>query len=182
MERAIDTLEKVRSSGYAIRLHLCGQIPYDRYGRSIRRLCKKNADWIIPEGQVSGTRKALILTRARFGIQTTSGESFGIAVAEMVKAGAIVFAPSNGGAAETLQHSGLLFTDSEEAVEKIRFVLQTPALQSALQVHLREQAHVFSANAFIRAANARVQEALCRNMTGNIVTPSEDLCTKSHSL
>jgi glycosyltransferase involved in cell wall biosynthesis len=44
IERAIAILEAVRQRGYAIRLHLCGQIENDLYGRHIALLCRERAD------------------------------------------------------------------------------------------------------------------------------------------
>jgi glycosyltransferase involved in cell wall biosynthesis len=185
VERAIAILEAVRERGYTVQFHLCGRIGKDRYGKSIARLCKDRNDWITLEGQVSGTKKAQILARCRFGIQTTSAESFGIAVAEMIKAGAIVFAPSDGGTAETLQHPALLFANTNDAVDKIQAVLETPSLQSALQIHLNTQASLFSAQTFMREARICIADLLSANQTKDpaIVGPSlvnEVLCTGSH--
>lgn len=160
VEEAIAILEAVRQKGHAIRLHICGHIGDDLYGRHIAQLCQKRSDWIIPEGQVSGTKKAQILAGCRFGIQARGAEPFGISVAEMVKAGAIVFAPNDGGQAEILQHSDLLFTDPNEAVAKIQAVLESPALQSALRIHLAGRAQFFSAQTFMREAQACIANAL----------------------
>lgn len=154
VERAIEILEAVRQRGHTIRLHLCGQIENDPYGRRIARLCKERADWIIPEGRVSGPRKAQILARCRFGIQTRGAEPFGISVAEMVQAGAIVFAPNDGGQAEIIEHPDLLFTSVDEAVEKILAVLESPSLQSALRTHLKGQTQRFGAHASMRETQA----------------------------
>jgi glycosyltransferase involved in cell wall biosynthesis len=163
VEKAIAILEAVRQSGHAIRLHLCGHIGDDLYGRRITKLCQKHSNWIIQEGQVSGTKKAQILAGCRFGIQACGAEAFGISVAEMVKSGAIVFAPNDGGQAEILQHSDLLFTDLDEAVKKIQVVLESPALQSALRVHLAGRAQLFSAQTFMREAQVYNAIALIAN-------------------
>jgi glycosyltransferase involved in cell wall biosynthesis len=160
LELAIAILEAVRHRGHAIRLHLCGKIENDLYGRRIARLCKEHADWIIPEGRVSGTRKAQILANCRYGIQTRAAESFGISVAEMTRAGAIVFASSDGGQAEILGHPALLFSNVDEAVEKIHAALENPSLQSTLGAHLAAQAQLFSASLFMRKARACIEESL----------------------
>jgi glycosyltransferase involved in cell wall biosynthesis len=159
IEEAIAILEAVRQRGHAIRLYLCGHIGDDLYGRRIALLCQKRSNWIIPEGQVSGRKKAQILTGCRFGIQACGAEAFGISVAEMVKAGAIVFAPNDGGQAEILQHSNLLFADLNEAVTKIQAVLESSTLQSALRVHLAGRAQLFSAQTFMREAQTCIANA-----------------------
>jgi len=152
IEEATAILEAVRQRGHAIRLHLCGQIGSDTYGGKIAALCQDHADWIFAEGFVTGARKAEILARCQYGIQTRSAEPFGISVAEMIHAGAIVFAPNNGGQAEILDHPSLLFSDRNEAVEAISAVLESAALQDQLRTHLSAQAKRFSAEQFARDA------------------------------
>ena len=162
IERAISILDVVRQRGHAIRLHLCGQIENDAYGLRIRELCRERADWIIPKGRVGGANKARILSLSRFGIQTRSAEPFGIAVAEMIKAGAIVFAPNDGGQTEILDHVDLLFADEVNAAEKICAVLSNPEKQSTLRAHLAQRSEMFSAQGFMEAAQLHVKDALVR--------------------
>lgn len=152
IERAIAILEAVRKRGHTLRLHLCGKIENDRYGRSIAQLCQEHADWIVPEGRVSGTRKAQILANCQYGIQTRVAEPFGISVAEMIKAGAIVFASNDGGQTEILNHPDLLFTSAEEAVDKICAVLSYPERRRAIRAHLARRSEAFSAAKFIEAS------------------------------
>jgi len=149
VEKAISILSAVRGSGHSIKLHLCGEIGDDLYGRRIAELCRNNADWIIAEGRVSGERKASILARCRYGIQARSAEPFGISVAEMVKAGEIVFAPDDGGQAEILANPDLLFASESDAIAKIDRVLQSTSLQAAIHSSLREQSQSFSTASFI---------------------------------
>jgi len=160
VERAIAILDAVRRRGHAVKLHLCGQIGDDIYGRRIARLCRERADWIIVEDQVSGDRKARILASCRFGIQTRGAEPFGISVAEMVKAGSIVFAPNDGGQVEVLNHPLLSFENESDAVEKISLVLEDPQRQVVLREHLRRQARHFCAGAFMAASRAIISKFL----------------------
>jgi glycosyltransferase involved in cell wall biosynthesis len=164
IERAIAILEIVRRQGHPIVLHLCGDIGNDQYGRQITKLCRQHADWIIPEGSVSGEEKKEILSHCRFGIQTRGAEPFGISVAEMVKAGAIVFAPNDGGQVEILDHNDLLFQSVDDAAEKIIAVLSSPQKQSFLRNHLARQSDGFHAANYIRdvvGAVALTHEAAC---------------------
>ena len=165
IERAIQILEAVREHGHAIRLHLCGAIHDDEYSRLIARLCKESWVWIVVEGEVSGTKKADLLANCRFGIQARGAEPFGISVAEMVKAGAIVFAPDNGGQAEILERSELLFADTGEASEKILALLEAPTLQTELRAHLAARAAHFNAENFMREARACVLDATFADQT-----------------
>ncbi len=154
IEEAIAILDAVRQRGHAVRLHLCGQIGNDLYGREIAKLCTKHAGWIVSEGHVGGERKAQILARCQFGIQTCKAEAFGISVAEMVKAGAVVFAPDSGGQIEILDHPSLLFANANEASEKIDKVLSRPSAQAVLRAHLCQRANLFSARTFMRETQA----------------------------
>jgi glycosyltransferase involved in cell wall biosynthesis len=175
VERAIAILEEVRKRGRAVRLHLCGEVENDLYGQRIAQLCRERANWIVQEGRVSGARKAQILARCRFGIQTCGAEGFGITVAEMIKAGAIVFAPKDGGQAEILRHPDLLFSNVDEAVEKILAALERPSLQSALRTHLSHQAPLFSAQSFVREVQALIADVLSSEQASSCKVTSQTL-------
>jgi glycosyltransferase involved in cell wall biosynthesis len=158
VETAISILSAVRHLGHPIKLHLCGQIEGDLYGRRVTGLCRENSDWIIPEGRVSGERKASILAHCRYGIQARSAEPFGISVAEMVKAGAIVFAPHDGGQAEIIANPDLLFASESDAIAKIHRVLQSPSLQSAMHASSLDKAQSFSTATFISSVRGFVKD------------------------
>lgn len=164
IEQAISILESVRAIGHAIRLHLCGEILDDAYGRRIARLCEQHAEWIIPEGRVSGVKKVEILSQSRFGIQMRAAEPFGISVAEMVKAGAIVFAPNDGGQAEILDHPDLLFADACDSVKKIVAVLTHRDRQNQLRKHLAQQMLLFGASSFAEGARKCVADFLAHKL------------------
>jgi len=155
IEQAI--LEAVRQRGHAVRLHLCGEVGSDLYGRRIARLCRERADWIVPEGKVSGAKKAQILAHCRFGIQTRASEPFGISVAEMIKSGAIVFAPEDGGQTEVLDNLDLLFTGVDSATDKICEVLSSFDKQLTLRFHLAQRSKMFSAVKFMETAQAQIR-------------------------
>jgi glycosyltransferase involved in cell wall biosynthesis len=166
VEKAISILSSVRDRGHSIRLHLCGKIEDDAYGRRISSLCQMHSDWIIPAGRVTGERKTSLLAGCRYGIQARSAEPFGISVAEMVKAGAIVFAPHEGGQAEILQNPDLLFTGESDAVVKICRILQTPSMQSMIHSTLRDRARSFNTERFISSIHALTQNELHEPVIG----------------
>jgi glycosyltransferase involved in cell wall biosynthesis len=168
IEKAISILRSVRDRGNSIKLHLCGEIGNDLYGRRIAELCRNHSDWIIQEGRVTGDRKAAILAQCRYGIHARSAEPFGISVAEMVKAGAIVFAPHEGGQSEILHDPNLLFNDQADAVEKICRVLENPSHQSAISSNLRDRAQSFSTSSFISSVHDLLLPALQQSVgSGN---------------
>ena len=106
----IQIVEDVRSLGHAVGLRILGPLEDNGYVRNIRRLARARP-WVRLEGYRVGAEKARILGQCRYGIHACVGEAFGIAVAEMVKAGCLTFAPSEGGVAEILCHPDLTFAD-----------------------------------------------------------------------
>ena len=84
----------------------------------------------------------------KYGINAAVGEPFGIAVAEMVGAGAIVFVSNRGGHTEIVKSPQLIYRDIEDAVDKIIGVLGQESLQKDLLGTLDRQSDIFSTQAF----------------------------------
>ena len=164
IESVVSILLALRNRGHDLQLHLCGTIESNGYGRAVSKLCTEHSSWIIAHGRVMGDRKAQILTSCNFGISACQGEAFGVATAEMIKAGAIVFAPAEGGQAEILASPNLTFTSHDDAVEKIESVLLKPGLQDQLREHLRKQASRFGSEAFMRDIRAQIASFLTRSV------------------
>jgi glycosyltransferase involved in cell wall biosynthesis len=160
IERIIEILTKVRRRGHRIHLHVIGQIDGTAYGRMVRKLCYNYPDWIKVEGSCHGEKKQRLLSRHRFGIHGRKGEPFGIAVAEMVKAGCIVFVPNEGGQAEIVNNQSLLYESVEDAVNKIDAVLRQSNLQDDFLDHLEEQGEKFSTSKFMNGMRTAVEEFL----------------------
>ncbi len=165
LERVFEILGRVRARGYQVRLRMVGGFGTKKYERKIQALARR-LPWVILEGSVSEQRKQEILRSCRYGIHGAEGEGFGIAVAEMVKAGCITFAPAEGGPADILDHEALLYRGDDDAVEKIYAVLSRPALQASLLEHLRQQAGKFSAERFMRDIRAVVDKFLTGDSSG----------------
>jgi glycosyltransferase involved in cell wall biosynthesis len=78
------------------------------------------------------------------------GEHFGMAVAEMVSAGCIVFAPKNGGPAEILGgDERLLYSSPQDAAEKIGMTMVSCERQTQLRDYLALRSSLFSAQRFV---------------------------------
>lgn len=158
IERIIDVLDSVRRHNRDVHLHIIGQIGDDAYGRAIASLCRTHSAWVIPEGELVGDAKFRLLASHRFGIHACEGEAFGIAVAEMVKAGCITFVANGGGPVEIVNHSCLTYTNIDDAVSKICSVMTNEALRNDLRAHLAKQGQRFSAEAFM----AGLRDAVAR--------------------
>jgi len=162
IEEAVNVLEEVRARGHNVHLHIAGPLTRSGYCDSIRRLAEGSGYWVRLEGAVWGAAKQRLLTRHRYGINACQGEAFGISVAEMTKAGCIVFAPAEGGQAEVLESPDLLYSDHADAAAKICRVLASQCQQSRLRSHLRDKAGEFSAVRFRSEARALVRVLLER--------------------
>jgi glycosyltransferase involved in cell wall biosynthesis len=156
IERVLEILTKVRDRGHQARLRLVGGFGRDTYARKIETLVR-GLSWVALEGAVSEQRKAGILASSRYGIHGAEGEGFGIAIAEMVKAGCVTFAPAEGGSAEILDHEALLYRGNDDAVEKIIAVLSNEPLRWELSAHLRRQADKFSAEKFMSGLREAIE-------------------------
>jgi glycosyltransferase involved in cell wall biosynthesis len=160
IERIIDILSFVRKEGLNVHLHIIGPATDSRYNQVIKHMQQKNSSWIFMEGVLD--RKVLhqLIAQHKYGIHGMENEHFGIAVAEMVKAGCIVFVPNGGGQIEIVGNELLTYRNVQEAVEKILSVLGSAGLQSSLQEHLSLQARHFSACHFVRQIRQILGEVL----------------------
>jgi glycosyltransferase involved in cell wall biosynthesis len=152
VDRIIRILAEVRRKGWDVHLHIIGDTADDpRYYALIKPLVETNRSWISVEENLSHEQLRTLIARHRYGIHGMDREHFGIAVAEMVKAGCIVFAPNSGGQVEIVGNDDRLVYDSDEqAVEKISAALGDASLQGALVEHLAGCANRFSADRFVR--------------------------------
>jgi glycosyltransferase involved in cell wall biosynthesis len=77
-------------------------------------------------------------------------EHFGIAVAEMVKAGCIAFVPNDGGPVEIVGgDKRLVYQTKEEAITKIIRILSNPDEQASLRNYLNSRKELFSTERFM---------------------------------
>jgi glycosyltransferase involved in cell wall biosynthesis len=148
MDVAIRILRKVRQDGHDVHLHILGEFDGSPFARQLKKLAYENRGWVFVEGLTYGKRKRDLLARHRYGINACENEAFGIAPAEMVKAGCIVFVPHGGGQVETVDHPALIYGSEEDAVGKIGLMFGCPATNEAVRKHLSTRAHKFSIRTF----------------------------------
>jgi len=114
IEEVIGIVENVRGQVPGLTLEVMGRVPADAYGRRIRELAHSRP-WVRLRGGVYGEEKWAVLQRAAYGIHACRGEAFGIAVAEMVKAGVVPFVHREGGPAEIVGDERLVYVDPADA-------------------------------------------------------------------
>ncbi|MCU0784782.1 MAG: glycosyltransferase family 4 protein [Verrucomicrobia bacterium] len=160
IELVIATLEQVRALGHAIRLHLVGAFDKTPYARQIEALCEAQRHWIVLQRAVYGERKAALLSRCRFGISACDREAFGIATAEMMRAGIVPFVPRDGAQPEVVQEEALIYQDVQDAVVRIDAVLRSKSRQAELHAAMVRRGAAFKPEHFCAAIRELVAKHL----------------------
>ncbi|MBE9158369.1 glycosyltransferase [Nodosilinea sp. LEGE 06152] len=172
--RVIEILAAVRQRGFDVKLHITGG-GGGTYGwgyeRRVQKLAAANADWVTFHRDLPYADYLKILARCRYGIHHKP-EPFGISVAEMVNAGMIPFVYNRGGQIEIVNaaNSDIIFSNAQDAVEKIVAVLESRDRQSALLEALVQQKSLFSTERFTQEIAAAVATCL-----SPIPTPTHSL-------
>jgi len=151
----IEILKEVRRRGFDVHLHIVGNKdrPHESesYYQLLRKLQSENSSWIFIEEGITREDLIRLLSRHKFGIHGKINEHFGIAVAEMVKLGLVVFVHNSGGQVEIVgENPYLVYEDNEDAVSKICRVLEAPDLQLELHNALKERGELFSVENFTK--------------------------------
>lgn len=150
IEKVIGILSEARKNNSNIHLHIIGGAKDLIYGESIKNLCDKNREWCFLEGAVYGLKKAELIAKHKFGISGRVDEFFGIATAEMAKAGCIVFVPNTGGQIEIVGNNLLIYKNKQDAIEKISKVMADKNVQIELRKHLALNNKKFSTENFTK--------------------------------
>lgn len=155
----IAILKKVREAGHNIQLDIVGQSDHCESLEQLQAIMVKEADWVHLHQDISRKKLNAMLTASRYGIHAMWGEHYGMAVAEMVTAGRIVFVHNSGGQVEIVgNQEELCFDNDEQAVENICTVLSNDALQKELLNQLRTMRNKISSEAFCEGLRQHVME------------------------
>jgi glycosyltransferase involved in cell wall biosynthesis len=150
IEAAIAIVKQVKSTVMpAARLLIVGSPVDAEYTSRIRRIAS-GQPWIEFQENVSRAGLNALMARSRYGLQAMVAEHFGMATAEMTRAGCLVFAHRSGGTPEVLnQEDALLWLTEEEAVQRITQVSGSNAASiAALRARLQDNARSFSVESF----------------------------------
>ena len=147
VETAMDIVGRARAAGMRdVRLIIIGSAVDHEYTNRIVRIAANHGEWIDFREDLPRDELNRLMGQSRYGIQGMENEHFGMATAEMTRAGMLVFAHDSGGSPEVLNNEGALLWSSEgEAVRKIVNVRDIESLRSRLKAHAKE----FSAERFV---------------------------------
>ena len=159
IDTSIAIVKAVRTSALPnARLSIVGSAVDTAYRSQIRELAEREGSWIEFREDLTRQELNTLMGRSRFGLQAMEGEHFGMATAEMTRAGCLVFAHNSGGSPEVLNHDpSLLWTTADEAIDRISAMASTN--RSALSAALREHARQFSTEMFEENLRSLVENA-----------------------
>lgn len=164
-KRILETLQilkQVRERGHTFNLRVVGPSDCDRsYFQRLMEFCDHNS-WVeigeCPDRHLLGE----YLADSRYGIHAMHEEHFGMAVAEMRRAGMVVFAHNSGGPADILRDQRLLFSNDHEAVEKISRVLASLPLAEEMHARALTDRESYSSRQFQKSFLQEVETWLDR--------------------
>ena len=147
VELAMDIVGRARAAAMpGARLIIVGSAVDHEYTNRILRIAANHGEWIDFCEDLSRDELNRLMGQSRYGIQAMENEHFGMATAEMTRAGMLVFAHDSGGSPEVLSNeSALLWSSEGEAVRKILNVHDIEPLRTRLKAHAR----VFSTDSFV---------------------------------
>jgi glycosyltransferase involved in cell wall biosynthesis len=149
IEIAISIVQKIRATTLAnARLIIIGSPVDPEYTTRIHGLASRAGNWIEFREDISRVELNALMRRSRYGVQAMEHEHFGMATAEMTRAGCVVFAHRSGGTPEVLDHEdGLLWSSEDEAVEQFAQLIANG--EKGVPRHVAERARSLSAERFV---------------------------------
>jgi glycosyltransferase involved in cell wall biosynthesis len=160
-ERLMRILSRVRAHHPDLTLTVIGTS--DRHTRGyfneLAALASTLGSWITIRQDLSRDDVRHLMASHRYGIHGMREEHFGMAPAEMVRAGQIVWVPRGGGQMEIVgDEPALMFDTDDEAVETIAQTLAQPAEETRLREWLAARGPMFSADRFVTEVRGIVRE------------------------
>lgn len=147
----LDLIAQVRATGHLLDLIFVGTTgDASAYVAALEEHCLPHADWVTIYKDVERPHLLSILNESRYGIHALREETFGIAVAEMQRAGSIVFVPDKTGPAEIVgDEPHQVYATPSDAIHKIVHVLKTVDLQKTLHIRARSRASLYTTTRFM---------------------------------
>jgi glycosyltransferase involved in cell wall biosynthesis len=157
IDRVIDILTLVRAVRPEVRLRLVGT-PEGAYAERIAARVRGEGGWITMESGLARAALTRLMAGHRYGIHGHRTEHFGMVVAEMVRAGCVVWVPNRGGQVEIVGDARLRYDTVEGAAAAIVRTLSDAAEEADLRARLAKQARLFSAERFVHEFREVVAE------------------------
>jgi len=160
-ERVMNILARLRRQAPDVTLTIIGTRDRHarRYFQTLTALAASLGSWIDFRDNLTRNEVRALMAASRYGIHGMREEHFGMAPAEMVRAGAIVWVPRGGGQMEIVgREPALMYESEEDAVEKIARTLASAAEQQRLREKLAAIGEQFSTARFMAQVRTIVNE------------------------
>jgi len=160
-ERVVKILARVRETAPDITLTIVGTSDRHtrRYFESLKALAHSLGPWIDIRQNLTRDEVRALMASHRYGIHGMREEHFGMAPAELARAGVIVWVPRGGGQMEIVGHEpALMFDSNDEAVKKIVATLTNAVEQRRLRERLSIAAGQFSTTHFMQQVREIVRD------------------------
>lgn len=163
VELILDILSRVRVHHPNLHLDIVTGGTDSAYAREILHRAR-SLNWVTLHSKLDRSQLSNLMSQHKYGIHGKAEEHFGMGIAEMTRAGCIVFAPNGGGQAEILGHrEELLYQSQDEAVAKISQILDSRDSQDELRHFLQERSARYSCQNFETKTKQVVRGLLERN-------------------
>lgn len=152
-ERVMDILSRVRARVPDLTFTIVGT--WDRHSRGyysrLRRVAAAYGGWIDFRQDQTRDEVQALMAQHRYGIHGMREEHFGMAPAEMMRSGMIVWVPRGGGQMEIVgDEPTLLYDNEEEAAEKVLDVIDRESEQLRLREYLAARSDLFGTDRFMK--------------------------------
>ena len=159
---AVDIVDQVRQRGIDLKLTLMSHRDDLEYGAEMEALAAQRP-WFRILYDLPRSEMVREVARHRYGLHAMEEEHFGIAPAELQRAGCITFVHRSGGPMEIVgQREELMSRNSAEACERIFRAIQESGHEAELRRCVAERADHYSAERFCAELREHVREAIGR--------------------
>jgi glycosyltransferase involved in cell wall biosynthesis len=159
MDVVVDIVRRARLAG-ASNLHLAFAGFWDATVSEREAVMKQcgGLDWIEWHEGLGREDLQELVGSSRYGLHAMIDEHFGIAIAEMMTAGCVVFAHDSGGPPEILVDRRQVYADAEDGGRILHEVCSSPALQAELHQAARPRGMRFSPEIFCDAIREEIKD------------------------
>ncbi len=157
-DMAVEIVEQIRRRGHNLDFTLIGHSDEPAYGARLEEMAATRP-WFRLMRDVNRQQLLSELARHRYGIHPMEEEHFGIAPAELQRAGCLTFVRNSGGPVEIVGgDERLTFEGVQDAARKIAAVIENPALEGELVNQLEARKNWFSTERFCESIREIVGE------------------------